>query len=165
MGKAASYETDIVAWAEEQSALLRNVARQTPPASNPIDWDNIAEEIETVGRSETRAVTSAIRLVFLHLIKLAALPDTQASTHWRSEIITWLGDIREDYTPSMALKIDGEALWQRARREASVVLSDEPNFSPEALPEHCPLTVADLLDENFDITKAIATLTPKGHLA
>ena len=165
MGKAATYDTDIVAWADEQAALLRGVARQAPLVSNQIDWDNIAEEIETVGRSETRAVMSAIRLVFVHLVKLAALPHSQAATHWRAEILTWLGDIREDCTPAMAGKIECEALWQRAVREATMALSDDPTIGLESLPMTCPFTLTVLLDENFNANDAIATLTPKGHLA
>jgi|APCry1669189034_1035192.scaffolds.fasta_scaffold87695_2 hypothetical protein len=166
MGKAATYETDIVAWADEQAALLRDAARRAPLASNQIDWDNIAEEIETVGRSETRAVMSAIRLVFVHIIKLAAVPQSQAATHWRSEIITWLGDIHEDYTPSMAAKIQCDALWQRALREANAALADVPDVvTLDALPKACPFTLAELLDDRFNLNDAIAALTPKDHLA
>ena len=165
MGKHAAYDTDIVAWADEQAALLRDASRHSSLASNRIDWENIAEEIETVGRSETRAVTSAIRLVFVHLIKLAALPASPSSTHWRAEIVTRLGDIREDYTPSMAGKIDCQSLWQRAFKEASIALSDNTVARIHDLTQFCPFKLDDLLDEHINLADAVDTLTAKDNLA
>lgn len=165
MGKHAAYDTDIVAWADEQAALLRDASRHSSVASNRIDWENIAEEIETVGRSETRAVTSAIRLIFVHLIKLAALPASPSSTHWRAEIVTWLGDIREDCTPSMTGKIDCQALWQRAIKEATIALSDNPVARIQELTQFCPFKLHDLLDEHFNLADAVDTLTARDNLA
>jgi Domain of unknown function DUF29 len=164
MGKEAAYETDIVAWAEEQAALLRDIARHSP-VSNQIDWDNVAEEIETVGRSETRAVASAIRLIFIHLIKLALLPQSPSTAHWRTEIVTWLGDLRDDFTPAMATKIDCQALWQRALREASSALSDSIATDTASLTPLCPFELNDLLDDSFDIMAALRALTSKSAVA
>ena len=44
------YDDDVVAWAEQQAALIR--ARQW----SLVDVDNIAEEIEDVGKSDKRAL-------------------------------------------------------------------------------------------------------------
>ena len=46
------YETDVVAWASEQAALLRS------GKLSEIDIEKIAEEIEDVGKSEQRELAS-----------------------------------------------------------------------------------------------------------
>ncbi len=48
--KLFPYEQDFFAWSEEQGRLLR--AR----SGVGLDWDNLAEEIETLGRSERSEV-------------------------------------------------------------------------------------------------------------
>ena len=48
---AAGYETDLVRWAEEQAALLRRRAAGELVNEAELDWTNIAEEIESLGRS------------------------------------------------------------------------------------------------------------------
>ena len=42
---AAAYEADFHAWTREQAARLRDLR------PNSIDWENVAEEIESLGRS------------------------------------------------------------------------------------------------------------------
>jgi glycosyltransferase involved in cell wall biosynthesis len=42
------YEADIAAWAEQQADALRR------RAANEIDWENVAEEIESLARSDRR---------------------------------------------------------------------------------------------------------------
>jgi hypothetical protein len=60
------YDTDILLWSEEQAALLRR------RAANALDWDNLVEEIEAVGRKELHAVVSHLRLALPHDLKAEA---------------------------------------------------------------------------------------------
>lgn len=48
----STHENDFYAWTQEQAHLLKT--RQF----NQIDWQNIAEEIEGMGRSEKRELES-----------------------------------------------------------------------------------------------------------
>jgi len=57
------YDADIIAWAEEQANLLRT------GRLSELDIDHIAEEIEDVGKSEQRKLTSRMALLIAHLIK------------------------------------------------------------------------------------------------
>ncbi len=57
------YETDVVAWANEQAALLR------AGKLSEIDIINIAEEIEDVGKSEQRELASRMAVLIAHLLK------------------------------------------------------------------------------------------------
>src|SRR3954470_14023612 len=81
MGEASLYETDILAWTEEQAAALRALAGR-PDLPNALDLPNVIEEIEALGRTELKAATSPIRLILEHLVKLAADPDAPARLHW-----------------------------------------------------------------------------------
>ena len=56
----SEYETDVSRWSERQGALLRRLAAGERVNDADLDWPNIAEEIETVGRSE-RAILSSHR--------------------------------------------------------------------------------------------------------
>jgi hypothetical protein len=70
----SDYDTDIVRWSERQAVLLRQyaaVARANDPA---LDWPNIIEEIESVGRSERSALASNVRTILEHLAKLETSP-------------------------------------------------------------------------------------------
>ena len=49
------YDEDILLWSELQSTLLRRIAAGEPVNERP-DWANIIEEVESVGRSDLRAV-------------------------------------------------------------------------------------------------------------
>jgi hypothetical protein len=57
------YDEDVIAWAEQQSRLLRS--RQW----SQLDIDNIAEEIEDVGKSEKRELQSRMCVLMAHLLK------------------------------------------------------------------------------------------------
>jgi len=57
------YDRDFYAWANEQAALLR--AGKLSDA----DVANIAEEIESMGRSEKRELVSRLVVLLLHLLK------------------------------------------------------------------------------------------------
>jgi hypothetical protein len=48
------YDEDILAWSERQGALLRRIAAGERVDDHDLDWDNVAEEIERVGRSQLR---------------------------------------------------------------------------------------------------------------
>jgi hypothetical protein len=56
----SKYDVDIFAWSQRQGALLRRLAAGERVNDTDFDWPNIAEEIETVGRSERSAVASHI---------------------------------------------------------------------------------------------------------
>ena len=67
------YDQDLVLWSEEQGRALRAAAGAGWNA--PIDWENVAEEIESLGRSERHALASHIALVIEHLLKISVAGD------------------------------------------------------------------------------------------
>jgi hypothetical protein len=73
------YEQDVVAWAREQAALLRE------GKFSAIDVEHIAEEIEDVGKSEQRELSSRMAVLLAHLLKWQYQPGRRGSS-WRRTI-------------------------------------------------------------------------------
>src|SRR5712672_1067680 len=82
----SDYDLDIYAWSQRQGALLRRLAAGERVNDADLDWPHIAEEIETVGRSERAAVGSHIAAIIEHLIKLQASPAPQPRAGWEATI-------------------------------------------------------------------------------
>jgi hypothetical protein len=80
------YDTDIVLWSERQSGLLRRRAAGELVNEAELDWSNIAEEIESLGRNQARELASRIAAVILHLMKLQASPASDPRAGWRDTV-------------------------------------------------------------------------------
>ena len=150
MNGAALYDDDILEWSEQQAAALRHIAQTQPGISNEIDWDNVAEEIESVGRSEFAAVQSFVRLILVHVIKAVSVPETDSILHWRKEVVTFNRDLLDRITPSMAARINLDKLWQQARKQAEADLAVHGQTVTALLHKTCPLAMRDILAVDFD---------------
>jgi Domain of unknown function DUF29 len=79
-----------------------------------IDWPNVAEEIEAVGRTERRACESHLVQALLHDLKAEAWPLARDAPHWRAEARHQRGEAREAFSPSMRQRIDIARVYRRA---------------------------------------------------
>jgi hypothetical protein len=86
VGRMSDYNLDFYAWSQRQGALLRRLAAGERVNDADLDWRNIAEEIETLGRSERAALRSHILNVIEHLMKLHASPASQPRAGWQETI-------------------------------------------------------------------------------
>jgi hypothetical protein len=140
--RQASYASDFCGWTAEQARLLR----KSKPAH--LDWENLAEEIESLGKSDRRAMGSALKIVLEHLIKWR-FQSGKRSPSWSDSIDEHrdrIARIVED-SPSLAA-LPGEILeteYHKARRKA---LRDT-RFPPKDVPETCPFSVEQALDPDF----------------
>jgi hypothetical protein len=98
------YDEDFVAWTEQQAEALRSAGRGT--TNQILDWENLAEEIESLGRSDRRELHGQIYRIIRHLAKLQFSPATGPRQGWRDSI----GD---------------------ARKQAELVLADSPSLKPQ----------------------------------
>jgi hypothetical protein len=140
--RGADYDADLCAWAFDQARLLR---RLRPPG---LDWENLAEEIDSLGRSDKRAVGSALKIVLEHLIKWTFQPERRSAS-WSDSIDEHrdrIGRILED-CPSL-VGLPAELLEQEYRRCRRKALRDA-RLSPEAVPVECPFTAEQALDPDF----------------
>ena len=154
MDQPSLYDDDIVTWAEEQAVALRALAAR-PDLSNTVDWENVAEEIESVGRSHTRAVQNLSIQVLAHLLKRASAPTVPASRHWREEIVTFQLAAFNAYEPSMRRRLRWDRIWASAIASAEAGLIAYGNDLLPGLPDACPIGADDLLSERFDVDRAL----------
>jgi hypothetical protein len=157
MTDASLYDSDFVAWTEEQVAALRVLAER-PDLSNAIDWENVIEEIECLGRSEWKGVASQIRNALAHILKGYCDPDSLSRVAWSIEASTSLREARDDFRESMRRNIDIDAVWGKAFRQAADALLPYGVIIPPRIPERCPSTLDEILDEAFTYDLALRKL-------
>lgn len=137
------YERDSLAWSEQQADLLRRMSRGEQV--NGLDWAHVVEEIESVGLSELHSVESYLAPILTHLLKIHGWPDSPSVRPWWSEIVTFQGDMRRRFAPSMRQRIDMTALYA----EALDILENQQvdGRDPRPFPPVCPFTLDQLLTE------------------
>jgi uncharacterized protein DUF29 len=139
------YDTDILLWSERQAALLRQRAELVNDAG--IDWLNVAEEIEDVGRSAVNAVMSSLENILRHRTYLLGWPNSPACFKWRTELKAFARTLRRNYTPSMTgtgkvTEADLREIYADAV-EYSIAHMDAP---PEIeIPAECPWTLSEMI--------------------
>ena len=136
------YDTDFYAWANEQAALLR--AGKLAAA----DIENIAEEIESMGKGEKRELISRLTVLLQHLLKWQFQPVRRGSS-WETTIIVQRNDLTDhlEDNPSLRAKLD-EAI-KRAYRDAFFIASDETALPKETFPPVCPWSFEQIMDAAF----------------
>ena len=153
------YERDVLLWSEQQANLFRRVA-DGERLNASVDWPNVIEEVLDLGRSEPHACESLLEHSLVHLLKLSGAPGHPSAGHWRVEVLASLAGARRRYAPSMEQRIDVQALYEEALRQAGAALAD--TAVQPAWPVDCPFTMADLLDRNADILALTALLAEQG---
>ena len=151
------YDEDILLWSEQQAHVIRRLGATSFDLPNELDVENVAEEIESVGRSELAAVESFIRLILLHLIKISSEPDALTIRHWKAEIGGFHADLLGRFSPSMRQRIDLGRLWTAARNQA-LLGSERATELEEALPQSCPIELDQILATPPDIFALLTTL-------
>ncbi len=136
------YDDDILLWSEHQAELLRRRAAGELVNEAELDWPNIAEEIESVGNEQLRAVESFLVQALLHDLKATAWPLSRDVPHWRAEARRFRGDAASRFAPSMQQRIDLAKVYRRALRAMPETIDDQP---PLPVPQNCPATLEELL--------------------
>lgn len=142
------YDSDFVAWTRAQAEALR--ARGA--GANALDYDRLAEEIEDVGKSETRAAESLTVQILIHFLKLLMFPQNMSARHWTAEIAAFRSALKRKLSPTLlaTLPADLEALYEEARlTQIAQALRDGSDIEP---PPACPFTFDDVLGRGTDWT-------------
>ena len=154
------YDDDILLWSEQQAAAIRKLGATQRHLPDELDIENVAEEIESVGRSELAAVKSYLRLIFLHLIKLVVESDSPAVDHWHGEIVGFHSEMMERYAPSMRQRIDIKAIWRSVREQSMLAYADVKDQPASELPTDCPFTIDDFVAQRIDGFDLLGRLRP-----
>ncbi|MEO1401135.1 MAG: DUF29 domain-containing protein [Cyanobacteria bacterium J06635_1] len=136
-----SYEQDYVLWLDTTAALLRqgNLAA--------IDLENLLEELESMGRSEKRALESNLVVVLQHLLKYKYQPDKRTKS-WLLSIAEHRRRLRNDLEASPSLKRYLNSVFEKCYRDACKQASIETEQPLSVFPEASLFTADETLDED-----------------
>lgn len=142
MSNSTLYDRDFYAWANEQAALLR--AGRLSEA----DIEHVAEEIESMGKTEKRELVSRLTVLLLHLLKWQFQPSRRGSS-WETSIANTRDDLVDHLNdnPSLRAQLDAAiaAAYRRAYREAAT----ETGLGKGAFPPACPWSFEQIMAEDF----------------
>jgi len=142
MSNASLYERDFYAWANEQAGLLR--AGRLSEA----DIEHVAEEIESMGKTEKRELVSRLTVLLLHLLKWRFQPGLRGAS-WRNSVrvqrIALAAHLRDN--PSLKATL-AEAIAD-AYRIARIEGETETGLSEETFPAVCPWPFERMMAEDF----------------
>lgn len=148
----SDYDIDILTWSERQAALLRRMGAGER-VNDQVDWENVAEEVESVGRSQLAQGKSLLVQAIVHMLKAQAWPHSRDVPHWRAEARGFRGDAADIFTPSMRQRIDVAELYARALQRLPERIGDQ---EPLPVPDQCPVTLDDLLSDDAGAAPARA---------
>ena len=136
------YERDFYAWANQQAALLR--AGQLSDA----DIENIAEEIESIGRSEKRELVSRLTVLLLHLLKWQYQPGFRGNS-WRLTIEEQRSSVEGHLMDNPSLKSQLDTAIADAYKAARFGAARETGLDRNGFPAVCPHTYDRIVAEDF----------------
>lgn len=137
-----SYEKDVVAWANEQAALLR------AGKFSALDIEHIAEEIEDVGKSEQRELASRMAVLLAHLLKWQYQPERRGAS-WQRTLKEQRRAIVEhlEETPSLKRSLLDEHWIRKTWADAVARAVGETDL--DVFPEACPWTMEQAVNLAF----------------
>jgi hypothetical protein len=136
------YEADYARWCAEQGALLR------AGRLDLLDRENLAEEIESLGRSDKREIRNRLGVLLLHLLKWQFQAEKRKAG--------WLSTIREqrqqisgliDESPSLRAYPENELT--REFEFARLKAADETGLPLADFPVDCPYRIGEVLGRDF----------------
>ena len=98
------YERDFYLWTQAQAEALRSHVG----ASNILDYERLAEEVEDLGGAQRNKAESLVRQIIAHLYKMAASRNSRPLNHWRGEILELRINLRRPLTRSIRNEIQTE---------------------------------------------------------
>lgn len=151
---ARLYRRDGYAWSKQQAAALRRRDYER------IDWENVIEEIESMGRAERKPWVSNCALALAHMLVIEHCKTATPANleDWETEIRAFRGAMADAIDASHSLQGEYDEIlamaWKIGRREAVERLaaysaqaagrrSPKPHLraADEKMPEDCPYLV------------------------
>ena len=108
----------------------------------------MAEEIESLGRSDRREIESRLAVILEHLLKWQFQPE-QRSASWRAALLEQRNLIHRLLQESPSLKSYPVTVLDEEYRLARLKAAGEAGLPLDGLPEQNPFTVEQVLDEDF----------------
>jgi hypothetical protein len=136
------YEKDFYAWTLHNAELMR------AGKLSEIDVENVAEEIESMGRSDKRELINRLAVLIAHLLKWRYQPNRQSSS-WKITIKRQRIDVTSLLTESPSLKHELDLKLTQAYTKAKLLALEDTGLDEKILPTKCPFTLDQCLNSDF----------------
>lgn len=140
--RADLYERDYYTWALEQAALLR------AHRFAELDLENLAEEVEDLGKREAKELQSRLETLLAHLLKWHFQPEHRSHS-WAGTIRRERGKIARHLAQNPGLKPRRAELFAEASIDAPKDAAIETNLPVDRFPAGCPYTYEQAMDDAF----------------
>ena len=147
---ATRYDTDFYGWTQEQAAKLR--ALLVERSNLDLDIENIAEEIDSLGRSDYRQLRSRIEEICIHLLKLHFALSWEPRNMWKNSIRGQRLRLAKLLKESPSLKSRLNEALAEGYEDALRHFDDEKLISltmPMHLPGLSPFEIEDVLKDDW----------------
>ncbi len=142
MMQSTLHDSDFYAWTNQQAALLR--AGELDSA----DIERIAEEIESMGRSEKRELFSRLAILLMHLLKWRFQPTLRGNS-WRAAIKVQRRDLLRLLADNPSLKSQLPEMIADAYGDAILMAARETGLAETAFPVDCPWGFEETICADF----------------
>jgi len=142
LATATLYEADFYGWTQRQADRLR--ARDMAN----LDVENLIEEIESMGRSEKRELTSRLELLLMHLLKWQYQPNFRSKS-WQLTVKEQRRRVAEHLGENPSLKGMLTEVYEKAYGFAVLEAEHETGLDESIFPTRCPWTFEQAMDEGF----------------
>lgn len=139
----AEYERDFYSWLMEQARHVRE------GRWHAIDRDNVAEEIESLGREQFNKLASALRVLMLHMLKWDHQP-RKRSRSWAVSIAAQRIEIEDVLADNPGLRPRIPEAMARAYRQARTLAARETGLPEDAFPPTCPYRYDEIMSRTFE---------------
>lgn len=136
------YDQDFYEWALKNAELMRQ------GKLSEIDVENIAEELESMGKSQKRKLTNRLRVLFMHLLKWQYQPGRKGNS-WKKTIIEQRSQIALLIKDSPSLKHVIEETMQEAYDMAVDDFHEETGINKKKVPSDCPYSWDQVTNKSF----------------
>ena len=136
------YETDFVGWIETTVEQLR-----TQDYAN-VDWENLLEEIEDIGKSEKRAIYSNLKILLLHLLKYRYQAEKRSNS-WRASIVEPRQRLKKAFQESPSLQPYYTEIVNECYQDARELAAAETGLAIDNFPVETPFTSEEILKSDY----------------
>ncbi|MGB8702026.1 MAG: DUF29 domain-containing protein [Thermosynechococcaceae cyanobacterium] len=138
------YQQDFYAWTQRQVELLR-LGRL-----GELDIDNLAEEIESLGRQERQELRNRMGVLLGHLLKWYFQPELRSKS-WFYTIQEQRQEIRRHLQENPSLKPYLSEVIAIGYEKGLNLVGRETPIDPRSLPQTCPYSEWEILDELLEL--------------
>lgn len=136
------YEKDFYAWTIHNAKLLRE------GKLSEVDIEHIAEEIESMGKSEKRELINRLAVLIAHLLKWKYQPGNRGNS-WKYTIKEQRLRLSRLIEESPSLKNELKKRIDEAYEDACYIALSQTGLDEKTFPKTCPFELKQCLNQSF----------------